>query len=70
MQNSRCRQEKKDPDFARCRTSSVGAVMPGSGIEMFYCGIDYAECRYALQVGYDYLCKHKSNHAFAKAEGC
>lgn len=70
MQNSRCRQEKKNPDFARCRTISVGAVMPGCGIEMFYCDIDYAECRYALQVGYDYLCRHKSNYAFAKTEEC
>ena len=68
MQNSRCRYENRDPEFARCRTSSVGAVMPGSRKEMFYCSIEDADCRYALSVGFDYVCKHSNSHAFATAE--
>jgi len=68
MQNSRCRHEKRDPEFARCRTSSVGAVMPGSRKEMFYCIIEDADCRYALSVGFDYVCKHSNSHTFATAE--
>lgn len=68
MQTSRCRHEKKDQDFTLCRTSSVGAVIPGTRREMFYCSLDNADCRYALPVGYDLVCKHSKNHLFAVQE--
>lgn len=68
MQNTRCRYEKREPDFAHCRTSSLGTVMPGTKTEMFYCSIDNADCRYALSVGFDYLCRHSNSHAFAVGE--
>lgn len=42
--------------------------MPGSGKEMFYCSIEDADCRYALSVGFDYVCKHSNSHAFATDE--
>lgn len=68
MQNAGSRDEKRDPDLAHCRTRSVGAVMPGSGKELFYCSIENADCRYALAIGFDYLCKHGNSHAFALDE--
>jgi len=42
--------------------------MPGSRKEMFYCIIEDADCRYALSVGFDYVCKHSNSHTFATAE--
>jgi len=69
MQSSGCRHEKTDPDWTHCRTSSVGALMPGSNKEMFYCSIENADCRYALSIGYDYVCKHSKSHAFAAPGG-
>lgn len=65
MQNAGCRHEKKDPELTLCRTNSVGAIMPGSGKELFYCTNETADCRYALPVGFDYLCRHGDSHAFA-----
>jgi len=55
---------KMEPDLTKCRTSSVGAVIPGTHSEMYYCRIDYAECRYAMPFGFDYLCKHPDSRAF------
>ena len=43
--------------------------MPGSNKEMFYCSIENADCRYALSIGYDYVCKHSKSHAFAAPGG-
>jgi hypothetical protein len=60
---------KTEPDTTKCRTRTVGAVIPGSGREMFYCGIDNGECRYAMQLGWDYVCKHPDNASFCTPEG-
>lgn len=68
MRTSGCRQEKKEQQFAGCRTSSVGAVMPGSGRELYYCSLDEAECSYALPVGYDIVCKHPDSELFSKQQ--
>lgn len=53
-----------EPDLSKCRTSSVGAPIPGSREEMFYCRIDNGDCRYAVQFGYDYLCRHPESRSF------
>lgn len=53
-----------DPDLSKCRTSSIGAVIPGTKHEMYYCRIDHADCRYAMSLGFDYLCKHPGNFVF------
>jgi hypothetical protein len=60
---------KSEPDTINCRTRRVGAVIPVSGREMYYCGIDNAECRYAMQLGWDYICKHPDNASFCAPEG-
>jgi hypothetical protein len=60
--------EKIDPDLAKCQTSGVGAVIPGTNREMYYCRIDNADCRYAMPVGFDYVCKHPESHAFLISE--
>ena len=62
------RQRKRDPEISRCRTRSVGATLPGTSLEVFYCGLDNADCTYALPIGYDYICKHSDNHAFTIIE--
>lgn len=54
----------KEPDLSKCRTSAVGAVIPGTTSEMYYCRISNAECKYAMPFGYDYLCKHPDNRSF------
>ncbi|TSK07969.1 MAG: hypothetical protein FPO08_01255 [Geobacter sp.] len=59
---SRCR--KRGDRYGDCRTSSVGAVMPGLGKELFYCCLDETECGYALPVGYDVVCKHPESELF------
>ena len=68
MQKLRRSYGRMDPDRARCRTSSVGAVIPGTKREMYYCGIDEGDCRYAIPVGFDYVCKHPDNHLFLSAD--
>jgi len=68
MQKSRCRRGNMDPELGKCRTSRVGAVIPGTALEMFYCGIENDDCRYAMPIGFDYVCKHSNNHAFAIPE--
>jgi hypothetical protein len=60
--------EKVDPDLSKCRTSSVGAVMPGANHEMYYCSIDHADCRYAMPFGFDLICKHQDGHTFVIPE--
>jgi hypothetical protein len=59
------RNGKADPDTHRCRTTSVGASIPGTGRELFYCGTDNTECRYARPFGFDCLCKHPDGHSFS-----
>jgi hypothetical protein len=56
---------KIDPDTTKCRTSKVGAVIPGTVQEMYYCGIDNGDCRYAMSLGWDYICKHSDNKNFS-----
>lgn len=68
MPDNLCRQEKSDPELSLCRTTSVGSLMPGSGKELFYCSIEKDDCRYALPVGYDYLCKHGNSHTFPRGK--
>ncbi len=53
-----------DPDLRKCKTGSVGAPIPGAGREMYYCRIDNADCKYAMPLGFDYICKHPTAHAF------
>ncbi|GFO65702.1 hypothetical protein GMPD_36210 [Geomonas paludis] len=43
----------------------MGAAMPGTNKLLFYCSLDEAECRYALPVGYDIVCKHPDCELFA-----
>ncbi|MBU5637542.1 hypothetical protein KOM00_12465 [Geomonas sp. Red69] len=64
MRKSGCRMKKRVRCFADCKTSSVGAVMPGSGKPLYYCSLDDAECRYALPVGYDIVCRHPDCELF------
>ena len=68
MRNSGCRQEKKDQPFAGCRSRRVGAVMPGSGRELYYCSLDEADCSYALPVGYDIVCRHPDSELFEEQQ--
>jgi len=53
-----------EPDLTKCRTSSIGATIPGTNHEMYYCRINNGDCRYAMSFGYDYLCKHPCNGDF------
>jgi hypothetical protein len=59
-----------DPDPMNCRTSRVGAVMPGDDQQMYYCvvdeiesseihycEIDEYECRYVLPSAFDSIGK-------------
>jgi hypothetical protein len=55
----------KDPDLAMCRTTTVGSTIPGTARELYYCVHSIADCRFARAFGYDYLCTHQENHAFA-----
>lgn len=64
MHKTRRSYGNMDPDLTRCRTSSVGAVIPGANREMYYCRIDNADCRYAMPVGFDYVCKHFDSYEF------
>ena len=68
MHNIRHSYGKMDPDISKCQTSSVGAVIPGTRSEMYYCGIDYADCRFAMTFGFDLICKHPDNHTFLMPE--
>ena len=54
----------QEPDVTKCRTSYVGATIPGTKEEMYYCRLNRAECRYAMAFGYDYLCKHPDSRRF------
>ncbi|MBJ6800863.1 hypothetical protein [Geomonas propionica] len=65
MRKSGCRLKKRGRCFSDCRTTSVGAVMPGTGKLLFYCSLDEADCTYALPVGYDIVCKHPDCESFA-----
>lgn len=58
----------QDPDPGNCRTDRVGAVIPGTALEMFYCRIDNEDCRFAMPFGFDYICKHLNNHGFLSSE--
>lgn len=68
MHKSTIAKGKNDPDLDKCRTGSVGAVIPGTTREMFYCRIDNEECRFAMPFGFDYICKHLHNHEFLSPE--
>jgi len=57
-----------DPDLDKCRTDRVGAVIPGSAREMFYCRIDNEECKFAMPFGFDYICQHLNNHDFPPSQ--
>ncbi|WP_136513271.1 hypothetical protein [Geomonas edaphica] len=59
---SRC--QKRVDRYGGCKTSSVGAVVPGLGRELYYCCLDETECGYALPVGYDVVCKHPESERF------
>jgi len=58
----------QDPNPGKCRTDSVGALIPGTAQEMFYCRIDNEECRFAMPFGFDYICRHLNNHGFLASE--
>lgn len=53
-----------EPTLDQCRTGRVGAVIPGTTREMFYCRIDNEGCRFAMPFGFDYICQHLQNHQF------
>jgi hypothetical protein len=53
-----------EPDVTKCRTSFVGATIPGTKEEMYYCRLSRGECKYAMAFGYDYLCKHPDSRRF------
>jgi len=59
---------KVEPDIVNCRTSRVGALIPGTSREMYYCGIDNAFCSYARPFGFDYLCNHVNSQAYEVQE--
>jgi hypothetical protein len=60
--------EKKEPEVTSCKTIRVGAVIPGTTREMYYCGDDNAECRYVMPIGFDYICKHPDCKSFLDSE--
>ena len=53
-----------EPELTKCRTSYVGATIPGTAEEMYYCRLSNADCKYAMAFGYDYLCKHPDSRSF------
>jgi hypothetical protein len=57
-----------DPDVEKCRTGRVGAVIPGTTREMFYCRFDNEDCKFAMPFGFDYICKNLNNHEFPTQE--
>lgn len=64
MHKGRCCYGNIEPELAHCRTTQVGAVIPGTDVDMYYCLNENGDCRYARSFGYDYVCKHADNHAF------
>jgi hypothetical protein len=54
----------QEPVLENCQTSKVGAVIPGTAQEMFYCRIDNEDCKFAMPFGFDYICNHLNNHEF------
>ena len=58
-----------EPELTRCRTSWVGATIPGTSLDMYYCLNDNADCSYARAFGFDYVCKHADNHTFVVLDG-
>lgn len=65
MQKGRCWYGNVEPELAHCRTTHVGAVIPGTTVDMYYCLLENGDCRYARSFGYDYVCKHVDSHTFA-----
>jgi hypothetical protein len=55
---------KQEPDTKKCRTDKVGARIPGTAREMYYCKIDNEDCRFVMPFGFDYICMHLNNHEF------
>ena len=55
---------KREPALDKGRNSCIGAVIPGTTREMFYCRIDNADIRFAMPFGFDYICQHLNNHGF------
>ena len=61
-------KEKDLPKMEKCQTRRVGAVIPGTAREMFYCRIDNEDCKFAMPFGFDYICKHLNSHEFLTPE--
>ena len=57
-----------DPELGKCRTNKVGAAIPGTAHEMFYCRIDNEDCKFATPFGFDYICRHLNKHGFLGQE--
>jgi len=55
----------QEPDPTNCQTAEIGAVLPGTSREMYYCKIDNADCKFAMPFGFDYICQHLNNHGFS-----
>jgi hypothetical protein len=68
MQKVRYGYGKMEPDLSKCRTSSVGSAIPGANVDMYYCSIYNADCRYAMPFGFDFICKHPENYTFEEPE--
>ena len=58
----------QEPDLEKCRTSGVGALIPGTAEEMCYCRIDNEDCKFAIPFGFDYICQHLNNRDFLVTE--
>ena len=54
----------QEPDLVKGWTHKVGAIIPGTSREMYYCKIDNEDCRFAMPFGFDYICQHLNNHEF------
>ena len=54
----------QEPDLEKCRTARVGALIPGTAQEMYYCRVENEECKFAMPFGFDYICRHLNNHSF------
>lgn len=69
MNESARQPGKQEPDLKMCRTGRVGATIPGTTQEMFYCRIYNDRCKYARSFGsVEFLCQHPSNYTFPPSE--
>jgi hypothetical protein len=58
----------EDPDPGKCQTSRIGAIIPGTAQEMFYCRIDNEDCRFAMPFGFNYICQHLKTTVFSSVQ--